>query len=313
MMMKLRFYLGTFLALTHLIACAPIGEYEYVEGKVNIVATTTMLGDLATQIGGEHVHVITLMKAGVDPHSYNPKPSDTRALAKADLVLMNGLHLEAKMGDVLASIAEEKRFRASDILEAMSTSAIIKDDEGQVDPHIWGNILHWTHVAEGLSAKLVAIDNAHQADYLSTYEQYRLQLDDTYEDASQLVDTLDISQRVLVTAHDAFAYFGQLFAFEVYAIQGISTQSEASVKDIQDLANLVVDRGVNAIFVETSVPENTIRSVLEAVEARGETLRIGGHLYSDSLGSVEGEADTYINMYRHNVETIVTALQGEQV
>ena len=308
-MKKLKFMIASMMGIVSLLSCSPLNHYSYVEGKVNIVATTTMLGDLSRVIGGEHVSVVTLMGAGVDPHSYNPKPSDTRALAKADLVVLNGLHLEAKMGDVLQSIDQSQRFTASDTLEAMSSIRIIQNDEGLVDPHIWGDITNWMVVALSLKDKLVAIDSENAEDYENNYLDYQQQLSDLYQYVLTRLEDLPTQKRVLITAHDAFAYLGLSFGFEVHAIQGISTQSEASVKDIQDLANLVVDLGVKAIFVETSVPENTIQSVVQAVEARGKDLAIGGHLYSDSLGDSESGHDTYLTMYQHNIDTIVDALQ----
>lgn len=307
--MKFRTFLAVLISIPSLLSCGVRDQFIYDENKINVVTTTTMLGDLVTQLGGDYVNVFVIMKPGVDPHSYNPRPSDTRALAKADLILMNGLHLEAKMGDVLLSIDDEKRFIASEVLENLSYDAIIRNDKDQVDPHIWGSPLNWEHVARSLRNKLIAIDEDNQTDYENNFLVYQQELLTLYNDALNQVQTIPLEERILVTAHDAFAYLGREFDFVVHSIQGISTQSEASVKDIQDLANLVSELDVKAIFVETSVPENTIRSVLEAVEAKGKSVNIGGHLYSDSLGDEESDADTYIKMYRHNIETIVEALR----
>ncbi|HKM02888.1 MAG TPA: zinc ABC transporter substrate-binding protein [Bacilli bacterium] len=305
---RIKLLIASILGLSTLISCAPINHYDYVEGKINIVTTTTMLGDLAKSIGGDDVSVTILMKPGVDPHSYNPKPSDARALAKADLVVINGLHLEAKMGDVLLSIDANKRFIASDGLVALSTIQIIENMEGQPDPHIWGDVNNWMVVAETFKEKMMAFDPSNASEYESRYNAYQLELSDLEQYIEDRVNELSAEKKVLITAHDAFAYFGRAHGFSVHSIQGISTQSEASVKDIQDLANLVVALNVKAIFVETSVPENTIRSVIEAVEARGRSLNIGGHLYSDSLGDIKSGGETYIKMCKHNVDTIVDAL-----
>lgn len=305
---KVKLLIASILGLSTLISCAPINQYTYVEGKINIVATTTMLGDLAKNIGGEDVSVSILMKPGVDPHSYNPKPSDARALAKADLVMINGLHLEAKMGDVLLSIDANKRFIASDGLEANNAVTILKNAEGQSDPHIWGDVNNWLIVATSFKEKMMAFDRLHASRYESRYNDYYHELLALEDYVVNRANELSNDKKVLITAHDAFAYFGRAHGFNVHSIQGISTQSEASVKDIQDLANLVVDLNVKAIFVETSVPENTIRSVVEAVQARGRKLNIGGHLYSDSLGDDKSGGETYIKMCKHNVDTIVNAL-----
>ena len=309
-MKKLRLLFTSLLLLIPLSACGLDEQFSYVENKINIVTTTTMLGDLASNIGGDRVNVFVIMKPGVNPHSYNPRPSDTRALAKADLVVLNGLHLEAKMGDVLLSIDEEKRLIASDILVSLSRPAIITTSDRQLDPHIWGSPLNWEHVARSLKIKLQELDSTNHDIYESNYLGYSKELIDLYTETMDKVEQLKEEERVLITAHDAFAYVGLEFGFEVHAIQGISTQTEASVKDIQDLANLVVDLKVKAIFVETSVPENTINSVLEAVRAQNHKVTIGGHLYSDSLGDERSGAETYIKMYQHNIDTIVSALKG---
>ena len=308
-MKKSHLFITFSLMISALVGCAPLNQYHYVPGKVNIVTTTTMLGDLAKVIGGDSVNVFSIMKPGVNPHSYNPKPSDARALSKADLVVLNGLHLEAKMGDVLLSIHQSKRLIASDILETLNPQPIILTSSGQHDPHIWNDINNWKYIATSLKDKLIEIDDHHQAEYETNLVTYHHQLDELNLEIEGLVSQIDVKNRVLITAHDAFAYLGRAYGFEVHSIQGISTQSEASVKDIQDLANLVVSLNVKAIFVETSVPENTIRSVIEAVNAQGKALVIGGHLYSDSLGDEQSGADTYITMYRHNMTTIVDALR----
>lgn len=297
-------YLTIFVLL--LSSCKRNIGFKYVEGKVNIVATTTMIGDLAKNIGGDDVSVTTLMNIGVDPHSYVPRPSVTKAISEADLVIINGLNLEAKMGKVLQMIKEDKLLVIGDYVDE---AHLLKDENGQVDPHVWFDISNWMAASVYLKNKLIELDGKNSASYISRYNSYYLELIDLEDYVINKVEELDINKRVLVTAHDAFSYFGNAYGIGVYSIQGISTESEASVKDIQDLANLIVDLKVKAIFIESSIPENTIKSVINAAKAKGHNVVIGGTLYGDSLGELNSEANNYINMVKSNIEKIVEGLK----
>ncbi len=305
-MKKIYFIIINILLLTTLISCSKIERYQYIEGKINIVATTTMIGDLAEQVGGENVSITTLMNVGVDPHSYVPRPSVTQAINKADLVIVNGLFLEAKMGKVLEMIDEDKLLVIGDHIPQ---ETLLEDETGAVDPHIWFELANWIIATNVLKDKLISLDIDNEQYYLTRANNYLNELNDLEEEILTKIEELPKEKRILVTAHDAFSYFGKAYGFYVHSIQGISTETEASVKDIQNLANLIVNLNVKAIFIESSLPDATIKSVINAAKAQGHIVSIGGTLYSDSLGDKESNANTYINMFRHNVIKIVEGMK----
>lgn len=292
--------------LITLVGCRRSIGFKYIEGKVNVVVTTTMIGDLVNEIGEEHVSVTTLMDIGVNPHSYVPRPSATRAISQADLVITNGLDLEAKMGKVLQMLNEEKHLILG---EFVNEERLIKDDRGIVDPHFWFDIDSWIKATIGLKNKLILLDEKNKDSYIENADHYIAELESLNTYVKEKVAELEPPKRVLITAHDGFSYFGAAYGFTVHSIQGISTESEASAKDIQDLANLIVKNKVKAIFLESSIPENTIRSVIDAVRIRNHNVVIGGTLYSDSLGDKKGNAGTYLKMVRLNTEVIVESLK----
>lgn len=303
-MKKILLTISVILAVISLSACQ--NGYQYIEGKVNIVATTTMLGDASEVLGGDEVYVKTLMNTGVDPHLYQPKASDTTALQKADLIIVNGLHLEGQMGEVLEKIDQEKILIVGDFIPE---EHLLYADKDTMDPHIWFNVSLWKIVASTITDKLIDLDEDNTEHYEGLGQAYQDDLTDLHAYVLNRVSELSEDKRVLVTAHDAFNYFGNAYGFEVHAIQGISTESEASVNDIKNLANLVKDLDVKAIFVESSISQATINSVIEASESIGHTLVIGGELYSDSLGDESNNTDTYIKTFKSNVDTIVDALK----
>lgn len=304
-MKKILIIIALFMTLLSLTACK--SNYNYVEGKVNIVATTTMLGDLAKQVGGDKVSVTTLMGVGVDPHLYSAKASDTNALEKSDFIIYGGLHLEGKMVDVLEILSEEKPYLNSGEALIEKGGTLLFDGKGNTDPHIWFNAENWMIIAEALTVKLIAYDQENTEYYRTLGDQYQLLLQNLQQTILNRVAELSSDKRVLVTAHDAFQYFGHAYGFEVEAIQGISTDSEASIADINRLVDLVISKQVKAIFVESSVPKKTIDSVIASAKSRGYTLVIGGELYSDSLG--DGNDGTFINAFLSNVNSIVDALK----
>ncbi|HKL60782.1 MAG TPA: zinc ABC transporter substrate-binding protein [Acholeplasma sp.] len=304
-MKKILLMVTLLLAVLTLTACG--NQYTYEKGKVNIVATTTMLGDLSKQLGGDKVAVKTLMGVGVDPHLYSAKASDTNALDKSDFIVFGGLHLEGKMVDILESLSTEKPYLNSgeSLLEA--GGSLLFDEKGNTDPHVWFNVENWIIIAKSLTAKLIDYDQDNKAYYETRGQAYVSKLEDLHDWINTRVAELTEAQRVLVTAHDAFRYFADAYGFEVEAIQGISTDSEASISDINRLVDLVVSKKVKAIFIESSVPQKTINSVIASAKNRGYTLSIGGELYSDSLG--DGEDSDYINAVKTNVNQIVDALK----
>jgi manganese/zinc/iron transport system substrate-binding protein len=284
-------------------------ELKPFTGKhpIRVVCTTSMLGDLVRNIGGEHLQVETLMGAGVDPHLYQPSPHDVSRLHNADLIIYSGLHLEGKMTEVFARLASRKPTIA--VAELVHEKPLGKQRIEPADPHIWFDVELWMEAAEVVAQTLQRFDPAHQADYEAALDRYRKQLrelDEYVRTQSQLVPQ---DQRVLVTAHDAFRYFGHAYGWEVKGVQGISTDSEAGVKQVNELVAFLVRSKIKAVFIETSVSDQNVRSLREGCEANGHELKLGGELYSDALGSEDTAAGTYVGMVRHNIDTIVAALK----
>jgi len=285
------------------------GEAEGRQGKLRVLTTTGIVGDLARQVAGEHASVESLMSTGVDPHLYKASESDVRRLAGADLILYNGLHLEGKMSDVLVKMARSRPVAA--VSDSLPREELREPPEflGQYDPHVWFDIRMWSDCLDPVVRELSALDPEHAADFQANAEAYRQQLLDLDRWVEERVQEIPEDQRVLVTAHDAFGYFGRRYGVEVVGLQGISTLSEAGLRDVERVVSLVVDRGVPAIFVESSVPRRSIEAVQAAVRDRGHDVEVGGTLYSDSMGPEGSPEGTYVGMVRTNVETLVGALR----
>lgn len=289
---------------------SPSAEKTGGGGPISVVATTGMIADVARNIAGEHARVTALMGAGVDPHLYKASTGDVRLLSDADLVLYNGLHLEGRMADLLVKLASSKR--VVQVTDSIEESRLREppEFEGHADPHVWFDVSLWAKAAERMGVGLAEADPANAEAYKAAAGAFAAKLDELHAWCKAELEKVPREQRVLVTAHDAFGYFGEAYGLDVLAIQGISTDSEASLKSMNELVDTIVSRKVRAVFVESSVPHKTIESLVEGCRARGHEVRIGGELFSDALGA-EGTAEgTYIGMVRHNVETIVRALTG---
>ena len=304
---SLALFLSLVLVLS-LTACAPAQQQD--DGKLQIVTTTTMLYDLTASIAGEHADVTALMGPGVDPHLYQASAGDVTTMQKADIVVYNGLHLEGKMGDVFAGLTRQGRsiICAEDGIDP----AILLSDENNpeiYDPHVWFDVNIWISVAEHTAKKLGEIDPAHAADYQKNMESYRSSLQELDSYIRGRVEELPENARVLVTAHDAFRYFGQAYGFDVRGLQGISTDAEAGTADVSQLASFIAENKIKAIFVESSVPPKNIEALQAAVRAKGFDVAIGGELYSDSLGDEKSGHNTYVTTCKANIDTIVDALK----
>ncbi|TVP96646.1 MAG: manganese transporter [Acholeplasmatales bacterium] len=295
--------LGLLLTVMTLWACGTDRDDE----RPLVVTTTTYVGDLVRQIGGPYIEVITLIGPGIDPHDYQPRQSDTKWLLDADLVVINGLNLEERFGEVLRNLDSRSLLVLGDHVK---TEQLLFEAPNVPDPHIWFDPAIWMALAPVVRDALIAIDPANQAAYTARTLQYQRDIEVFVHYAMQQVETVPSSRRILVTAHDAFAYFGRAFGFEVYAVQGISTSGEASIVDIENLARLLAELDIPALFVETTVPEATIQAVVEAAAALNHTVVVGGTLYSDSAGVIASGTDTYLRAYRHNITTIIQALQS---
>lgn len=287
-----------------------VADGEGGDGRLPVVATTGMVADVVRQVGGDQVRVEGLMGPGIDPHLYKASEGDVRRLWRARIVLYNGLHLEARMADVLARMSERTPTVA--VAEAIDPRRLLSPAgyEGSHDPHVWFDVALWREVVAPVRDALSQVDPARADDYARNAAAYleKLEALDAYVRARAA--EVPVENRVLVTAHDAFHYFGEAYGFEVRGLQGISTASEAGAADVQALANLIAERRIPAIFVESSVPLRTIEAVRAAVRARGFDVAVGGQLYSDALGAPDSPAASYTGMVRHNIDTIVEALLG---
>ncbi|MEZ4700738.1 MAG: zinc ABC transporter substrate-binding protein [Rhodothermales bacterium] len=307
-----RIVLAALLILT-LAGCRPAttGAPEDLAGRpIRVVATTSMIADLTREIGGERVEVEGLMGPGVDPHLYKASEGDVRRMAEADIILYSGLHLEGKMTEVFEQMQHRAIRTAALAEEAIPDSMRIATPvfAGNYDPHVWFDVRLWMRVAAQLVDVLSDLDPAHANTYATNGHAYERQLASLHAYVDSLAATVPEQQRVLITSHDAFGYFGRAYGFEVHGLQGLSTATEAGTADVQTLADLVASRKIPAMFVESSVSPRGIEAVRAAVESRGYRVDIGGSLYSDALGDPNGPEGTYIGTVRYNIETVAGAL-----
>jgi len=278
--------------------------------KTQVVTTTTMITDLVKNIGGDLVDVQGLMGAGVDPHLYKASAGDVTKLANADIIFYNGLHLEGKLVEVFEKMESATTAQVA-LGEKLDTTGLIGSDyfASNYDPHVWFNIQYFEEftreVVRTLSRKLPQ----HKELFKANGDAYLKKLQSLETEIKETISTLPNEKRILVTAHDAFNYFGKNYDFEVVGLQGLSTATEAGVQDVQKLSQFIIDRDVKAIFVESSVPQRTIEALQEAVRAKDHEVVIGGSLYSDALGDAGTVEGTYIGMFRYNVNTIVNSLR----
>ena len=297
------------LAAVGLAACAP-PEPPEEEGRLNVVTTIGMIRDVVENVGGEHVAVTGLMGPGVDPHLYKASEGDVRRLFRADVIFYSGLHLEARMGEVLEQM--DGRARVVAVAELIPKDNLLAppEFEGAYDPHVWFDVRLWAMTVDTIAATLAAADPAHAADYRANAAQFKAELAALDRYVRGRAASVPRERRVLITAHDAFNYFGRAYGFEVRGLQGISTAAEAGTADVQELARFIADRRIPAVFVESSIPRRTIEAVQEAVRARGFEVRIGGSLFSDAMGNPGTPEGTYDGMVRHNIDTLVRALNS---
>lgn len=277
--------------------------------QVNAVATTGMVADAVRAVGGDRVSVVGLMGPGVDPHLYKASQGDVRRLATADVIFYNGLSLEGRMADILVRMARQTPTFA--VTEYVPEELLMEPDQfdGQYDPHIWFDVTLWKTAVERIRDGLIEVDPGNAEVYRENAAAYLVQLDELDAYVRERLAEIPADNRVLVTAHDAFGYFGRAYDLEVIGLQGISTDTEVGLRDIQDLVTLLAERSIKAVFVESSVPRRSLEAVVQGAASRGHTVVIGGELFSDALGEEDSAAGTYIGMVRHNVDTIVASLK----
>ncbi|MEZ5099122.1 MAG: zinc ABC transporter substrate-binding protein [Thermoleophilia bacterium] len=276
---------------------------------LRVTTTTNFITDLARQIGGDRVEVTGLLGPGVDPHLYKASAGDVRRIARADLVLYGGLHLEGKMAELFEEIAERQPALAVTVDFPREELLAIPGTTDEVDPHVWFDVALWQRAARTVAEAYQALDPANAAYYRERLDAYARELAATDDAIRGLVAEVPEASRILVTSHDAFHYFGRRYGFQVEGIQGVSTATQATTADIDRIARLLVERRVKAVFVESSVPRQTIEAVLAAAASRGWQVRVGGELFADSAGSPGTPEETYVGMVRANADTIVEALR----
>lgn len=274
---------------------------------IKVVCTIGMVADVVRKIGGDEVQVEQLMGADVDPHLYNVTSADVGKLNRADVIFYSGLHLEGKMTDTLEGMAKKKP--SFGVTEYLSQSSIITDEHQHPDPHVWFDVSLWSEVAQVIGDALALYDPANAEKYKKRTADYCAELAKLHEKTKERIGSIPEDNRVLITSHDAFRYFHRAYKIEVKGIQGISTDTEASLREVNQLVDFIVKRKVKAVFVETSVNQRNMRSLLEGCKSRGHDVVLGGELFSDAMGKEGTPEGTYIGMIEHNVDTIVKALK----
>lgn len=299
---------ATLLALSVALQ-GPIAKAE--PSKLKVVATTGMIGDAAKRIGGDAVTVRTLMGPGVDPHAYRQTRTDIVAMTKADLVLWHGLYLEAQLQDFMRSLAKKRKVVA--VAEALPKNLLLSHDDykDKFDPHVWMAPKLWSKVILAVRDALIEELPAKRAAFEANSVQHLEEVAKLANYTQKVLASVPAESRILLTAHDAFNYFGTAYGFEVIGIQGISTESEAGLRRVAELVDTLVSRNIKAVFVESSVSDRNVRAVIEGAAARGHKVEIGGELFSDAMGPDGTYEGSYIGMIDHNATTITHALGGK--
>ncbi len=276
---------------------------------LRVVATTTIVADLVRQVGGGRVDVDCLMAAGIDPHSYKATPRDADRLAAADLVVASGLHLEGRLADLLQRLGRRRPVVA--VADRLPPERLLSDGPGIADPHVWFDASLWALTPPIVAAALGELDPANAAAYEAAAAAFTARLETLHARLRDRIATIPEDRRVLVTAHDAFRYYGRAYGIDVVGVQGLSTESEAGLGDINRLVERLVSRRIPAVFVETSVSDRNVTALIEGAAALGHAVVLGGRLYSDALGDAGSGAETLEEALRANTETIVAALTAD--
>ena len=297
---------GILLSSLLFAACS---EDNAETNEKTVVATTGQIADAVKAIVGDEIKVQMLMGPGVDPHLYKATQSDVKKLENAEMIFYNGLNLEGQLDNIFEQMRKDKTVVAA--AEILDESKLLADEEnGKLfDPHVWFDISLWSEVVDGIGDALIEEYPEHKELFEKNEKEYLAQLDELKNYVDERVSELSSSQRHLVTAHDAFNYFGSSLDFTVSGLQGLSTEAEYGVKDVENMVDYLVKQKIKAIFVESSVSDKAMKAVIEGAQQKNHTVTIGGELFSDAMGAEGTEEGTYIGMYKHNVDTIVDALK----
>lgn len=320
------FALGSLLVLAVAVGCtqsspshdensheaAPASAHRFSgEYPIKVVATTGPVAELVRRVGGDHVEVEGLMGPGVDPHLYSPVASDVRKLTEADAIFYNGLHLEGRMAELFVKMARSKAtYAVTEGLQSRHDKRLREPPEfaGLYDPHVWHDPMLWADCASDVAQNLSEFDPAHAANYQKNAAAYQAELKEVDKFCQDEIAKIPADRRVLVTAHDAFGYFGKKYGVEVFGLKGISTEEEKDLKHQEEIQRMLIERKIPAVFVESAVAPRMVSSLVEPCRAAGLDLQIGGELYADALGAPDSDAADYGGMIRHNAKTIADAL-----
>lgn len=299
-------------ALSMLVSCSESTKPDAGNEIITIASTTGMISDIVANVTGDLASSSTIIGEGVDPHLYKPTTADVKELQDADVVFYNGMKLEGKMGDILKRIESDTKpvVAVTDEISKKS-DYVLNEDEDHLDPHVWMDVKGWISAVEVVRDTMTKFDPENGSTYTSNAAAYIEELYALDDYAAAVISTIPEDQRVLVTAHDAFSYMARAYGLEVRGIQGLSTESEAGVKDIEILVEFLVEKKIPSVFVETSVSDKNIRALIEGAAAKGHTVTIGGSLFSDAMGPAKTYTGTYMGMINHNVTTIARALGGK--
>jgi len=301
--------------------CGPSASTDQTQNRVvpgqpiAVVCTTNVIKDLVQQIGGNRVKVTAIMDGpGIDPHTYTPSPKDTNALTAADVVVYSGLHLEGQFDDALESLKNRgiPVICVTDVLLTESPSRLIQAENGSADPHVWFHPELWQSCGHWLALELTKFDPSGKDEYESAAVAFTSEMEETLTTGRRLLEPIPKERRVLVTAHDAFEYFARAFEFEVQAVQGISTESEPGLRRINELIDLLTKKKIAAVFTEQSVSDKNISALIEGCETRGHKLKIGGRLFSDTVGAAGTSEETLSGALLYNIRQVSTALLASE-
>jgi manganese/zinc/iron transport system substrate-binding protein len=294
-----------------LLCVSTIAPAATVDGgyPIRVAATVGMVADIVREVAGDRADVSNIIGSGVDPHVYSPTRSDVAVLLKSDMIFYSGLLLEGQMSDILVKVSRKRPVYA--VTELLKTDYLIHDSQtDHHDPHVWMDVQGWKKAVDVVAKAMIEFDPAGADGYRKNATAYQSRLERLDAYARQAVSSIPENQRILVTAHDAFSYMGRAYGLDVMGIQGLSTESEAGLKDINRLVDLLVSRRIPAVFVETSVSDKNVKALIEGAAARGHRVAIGGELFSDAMGPPGTYEGTYEGMIDHNITVIVRALGG---
>ena len=300
--------ISVLLVLLFVFSCQTANN-KLVNGKINIVCTTGMIADMVENIAGDKAIVEAIMGPGVDPHLYKASHGDLILLRNADIIFYNGLHLEGKMQEIFEHLAKSKPVHAlSDGLNELDLISVDKNSKTH-DPHIWFDVSLWNKSTQFVLGKLIEFDSVNVNYYSENKINYNNELNELHGWVAENILFIEEPNRVLITSHDAFSYFGKAYQIKVKGLQGISTSTEFGLKDVSEMINLIVENEIKAVFVESTISERSLNAVVEGCNARNHPIKIGGTLYSDAMGNKGTPEGTYVGMVKHNVNTIVKALK----